>query len=69
MALNEFFIWLRRVRCLELGKNWQRYQKARLAGQSWESKEPHPPQCHGFCQEIAWPYQGVINRIDPSKVP
>jgi len=30
MALNEFFIWLRRVRCLELGKNWQRYQKVAM---------------------------------------
>ena len=28
MAFNEFLIWMRRVRCLELGKSWQSYQKA-----------------------------------------
>jgi len=27
MAFNEFLIWMRRVRCLELGKSWQSYQK------------------------------------------
>lgn len=27
MAFNEFLIWMRRVRCLELGKHWQSYQK------------------------------------------
>ena len=29
MAFSEFLIWMRRMRCLELGKHWERYQKAR----------------------------------------
>ncbi|CAK9002824.1 unnamed protein product [Durusdinium trenchii] len=27
MAFSEFLIWMRRMRCLELGKHWERYQK------------------------------------------